>query len=164
MTTDPTNIVQNNASLIDKVLASIAALDNDLVATRDDALTAMNFAARLRELTKELSAQVEAGVIAWIKRNGPIIDGTVKHYVGVAKTTKCVSVRDTLEAVLEASGGDYDAVVACLASSAWKHGACAKLLPADRYGKLFVTDAADELKEGVAKPEKLQKIDERFIK
>ena len=161
MTHDPSNIAQPN--LIDRVKSSIVALDND-TATKDDALTAMNFAARLREVAKELSAQVEQGVIKLIKVKGPIIDGSIKYYVGVAKTTKCVSVRDTLEAVLEASSGDYDAVVSCLSANAWKHGQCGKLLSPDQYAKLFVVSEDDELREGKAKPEKLIKFDERFAK
>lgn len=162
MTTDPTNIAQ--ANMIDKVLASIAALDNDIVATKDDCLTAMMFAARLREIAKDLSAKVEAGVIAWINRNGEIVDGTVRYYVGVTKTTKCTSVKDALEAILEASGGDMDAVVACMSTGAWKHGACSKLLPKEVYDALFVAREEEDIKEGKpAKPDKLQKFDSRFI-
>lgn len=164
MTTDPANIIDEHIkqySIIDKVMVSIGKVQSDL-ATRDDCLAAMDFAARLREIAKDLSAQVEANVIKWIKANGAIIDNGVKWYVGDEKKTVCTSVKDTLEAIMQASGGDFDAVVACLSTNAWKHGAASKLLPTDVYEKLFIQKVDDDLKEG--KPDKLQKFDTKYIR
>ena len=161
MTHDPSNISQPN--LIDRVKSSIVALDTD-TATKDDALTALMFAKRLKEVARELSEQVEAGVIKLINRQGEIVDGSVRYYVGVVNTIKCLDVKATLEAILEASGGDCDAAVACMSANAWKPGASKKLLPPEVYDALFQSTVDDELREGKAKPDKLIKFDERFAR
>lgn len=163
---DPTDIVPDEAlpeTIYDRVSSAIRALNGDL-ATVDDALAALTFIARLKELTKQLNQQVEDGVIAFIQQHGPIEMGSVKYYTGPTKTTKCVNVKGAVEALMNATGGDFDAFCECLASGALKHGACSKVLSAETYNELFETKEVTDLKTGVAKGDKLQRVDQRFLK
>lgn len=163
---DSTDIVPDEAlpeTIYDRVSGAIRALNSDH-ATEDDALSALTFIARLKELTKQLNQQVEDGVIAFIQAHGDIEMGTVRWYVGPNKSTKCVNVKGAVEALMNATGGDFDAFCECLASGALKHGACSKVLSPETYNSLFETKEVTDLKTGVAKGAKLQKIDKRFLK
>jgi hypothetical protein len=146
---------------LDKVRNAIEVLNTD-DATSDDALTALAFIGRLKELTRELNASVEQGVMEWIIRNGDLVDGEIRYYIGPEKKTKCNSNRQTLEAVLESVGGDMDAMAECLASDAFKPGACRTIL-GDSFEQHFTTTTKDDLKTG--KPvRKLQRVDQKFIR
>jgi hypothetical protein len=119
----------------------------------------------LKSVTAELVQQRDAELAQRITVHGDLTMGDVRYYVGPVKTTKCTDTKGALEALMEATGGDWEKVVSCLASQPIKHGAASKLLPAEVYEKLFVVESKQEIKEG--KPtavEKLQKIDTRFIK
>ncbi len=73
---------------------------------------------------KEWEGRIDAALFAYIEANGPQQVGPIKYYIGTAKTTKCRNVGKALEALLQATGGDFDEVVACLSSGAIKYGAC----------------------------------------
>ncbi len=68
----------------------------------------------------------------------------------------------TVEALLTATNGDFQAFCEVLSSNALKHGAARKVLPEEVYSQFFVTEVAEDLKEGGTK-KKLQKFDERFL-
>lgn len=122
---------------------------------------AETYAARLKEIRKAL----EDAAIEWVKANGPVhISPEQFYYVGrEKKAPKCVSVRNTLEAILNACGGDVDAVVEHLSANALKYGECKQTLGPDEYPKHFVVEEVDKLK---ASPEleKLLKCDRRFMR
>lgn len=126
-------------------------------------LEAMNFVDALKEVTRSLSERLEAAAIAWIEQNGEIESGEIRYYVGPNKTTKCLDLKATVEAVLTATGGDTDAFVRTLSTSAFKHGACREVLPPEDYAALFKTTETPDLKTGVAS-KRLQKVNERFLK
>ena len=76
---------------------------------------------RLREIDDLLTEQL----LAWMGQNGDlVVSEDVRLYPGTKKTTRCNDVRACLEALIDASHGELDQVAGCLASSAWKHGAC----------------------------------------
>lgn len=127
-------------------------------------LTAMEYVTALKEATRLLSEKVEAGAIQWIEANGEIEVGETRYYVGPNRTTKCKDLGATLEAVLKATGGDFTETVRCLSTSAFKHGAAREILPADEYEALFETTEVMDLKEGNAKPARLQKVNARFLR
>ena len=131
--------------------------------TRDDVLKALDLSARLREVARELTEQVEAGAIAWVQAHGEIIDGDVRYYVGANKSVKCRDVKGTLGAVLEVTGGDLDAVIECLSSGAFKP-AKTKALLGKRADEFFETTETMDLKTGAAGKPRLQKHDPRFIR
>lgn len=157
---EPTQLERKE--LLDTIDAAIAAIENG-EASPDQVLAAIDFTQRLKEIHAQLKDRLEVAAIAFIKKHGDIQDGTRRFYVGVAKTTKCTDLRGTIEAVLLASGGDFDAFAGCLSSNAFKPGACKDIL-GEAFGKLFKTSDEDEMREGKPAKQKLQKVDTRFIK
>jgi hypothetical protein len=119
--------------------------------------------AALGEFVRDLKRQWESKMVDRIEAAGPIVVGDIRYYVGPDKDTKCVNQTATLEACMEASGGDVAAFTEVLSSNAFKPGACRKLLAPERFAVLFVTTERVVLKEG--KPAKqLQKTDTRFLR
>ena len=108
--------------------------------------------------------------ISWVNHNGDIqyedLDGNViRHYVGTVKTTKLKpdSKAAAIMAILDATGGDLDAMAELLAAQPVKHGACKKVLTEEVWGELFETVEQEDLKTG--KPKKaLITINSRFLK
>lgn len=130
--------------------------------TADDLLEVGNLIQRVGEFHRQVKAAWEQKMIEHINRCGPVECGDVRYYVGVDRETKCADPAATTQACLEASQGDLSAFVGVLASGAFRHGACRKLLPPDVFDTLFVTTEKPDLKTG--KPErKLQRADQRFI-
>jgi len=132
--------------------------------TADEALAAIELVARLKEIARELSQQCEARAIAWVEKNGDLYAGEKRYYVAPNTSTKCKSVRGTLESLLKATNGDFDAVVACLSSDCFKHGACRDILPGDEYADLFETKQTNDLKTGKPSPRRLQTFDPNVLK
>jgi hypothetical protein len=112
---------------------------------------------------KELKAELEATLLEWIPANGgELIIGDVRYYVGPDKKVKCRSISATVTALMEISGGDYDAFCECLSANAIKPGAARKLL-ADKFDEFFETTETLDLKTG--KPlKKVQAINTRFLR
>lgn len=152
-----------NDMLLKTTYDAIDTVENGL-ASREEVLNALNFMDALSEATRELKARLEAAAIKWIEANGELEFGDIRYYVGPNKTTKCLNLSGTLEALLTATGGDFEAVVRCLSTSAFKHGACREALPESEYNALFKTEEVMDLKEGKPKGPRLQKVNERFLK
>jgi len=145
-------------------MADTATGDLTTESSRDELLAAMDTVKALKEAVAVVAERIEQAAIEWIGANGEIEERGVRYYVGPNRTTKCTDLAKTLEAVLQATGGDFQATVACLSSSAWKHGACRDVLPVNTYAELFKTTEVADLKTGAAKPPRLQKVDDRFVK
>jgi hypothetical protein len=141
---------------------------NQTVLALDDAPTdtLLDYGGRIdaaKALLKEISQRWEAAMVSRIERDGPIEVGPIRYYAGPDKDTKCVDVRATTEACMDAAQGDVDAYTSVLSSNAYKPGACRKLLPPEKFDALFVTTERVVLKEG--KPAKqLQKVNTSFLK
>lgn len=81
------------------------------------------------------------------------------------KRTRCKDRGATLQAVMDAAGGDMELVVSTLASDAFKHGACRQILSDEAYSSLFTTSEVEKLEEGASKSEpKLQVFDSAFAR
>lgn len=151
----------SNANLIESTLDALDVLDSGLC-SQDQVLTALEFVKRLGEVQRELKERVNKAAIKYIQANGDIQDGTRRFFVGPNKTTKCLDLRKTVEAVLTAAGGDIDALVDVLSTDAFKPGATKKLIK-DKAKDLFETKETNKLELEQAKPEmKLQEVDSRF--
>ncbi len=61
-----------------------------------------------------------------------------------------------LSSLLDATGGDGDAVAEVFASGAWKHGAASKVLPPEVYSSLFEVIEQPEVKT-------VTRIDPKFL-
>ena len=127
-------------------------------ATVDQVLMAQEFIKKLGEIHRELKEKLELATIAYIEKNGEIRDGERRFYVGPNKSTRCVDVRKTVEAVFEVSGGDFDVFVECLSSSAFKPAATKKVL-GDKASELFIDTETKDLKTGELGKKRLQEVD-----
>lgn len=127
-------------------------------ASVDQVLQAQEFIKKLGEVYRDLKEKLEAATIAYIEKNGEIRDGERRFYVAPNKSTKCVDVRKTVEAVFEVSGGDFDVFVECLSSGAFKPAATKKVL-GDRAADLFVDTETKDLKTGEIGGKRLQSVD-----
>lgn len=145
--------------IIETTLTALDVLESGM-ASPDQYLSAMEFVKRLGEVHRELKDRMEQATIKYIQAHGPIEDGTKRYYVAANKSTKCVDVRRTVEALLNAVGGDVDAFTDCLSSGAFKPAATKKVL-GEAGADLFVTTETPDLKTGEIKP-RLQCADERF--
>lgn len=118
----------------------------------------------MAERIREARAELEARMIQRIKEHGEFSIGDIRYYVGTPKRITCRSYEETLNRLLEITGGDVGRLCGCLSSGAFKHGTVKRLLdelaaPPETFDQLFETAYDEELKEG-----KLQKADRRFAK
>lgn len=117
------------------VNAALAALDPS--STQEDIAAAIGKVETLMREAKELQTQCDQIAMEWIAENGSIQIGPMRYWIAATKkVTKCKSVPQGLEIMLEVTGGDVSAIGECLASSAWKHGACKSVL-GERWGEVF---------------------------
>lgn len=144
-------------------LESALARLSDGTATADDVLTAIDIDVFAGQVLAALRRTLKAALVAWVEKNGEVTRGDVRYYVGTEKRTKCIDQKGTLTAVLDATGGDVDRLVDCLAAGAFKSGATSRVLDEDTYSKLFKTEEVKDLKTG--KPKRvLVAADPRFMK
>jgi len=150
---------------LEKIEADICAITTTTPIERvAEVYSAMSF---VRERAKELQGILEQQLFEWIEVNGPIHIGETILFVGtVRKPPKCQNLPATVEAILQACGGDFDQFCQHLSANAIKPGACKQTLSAEKYAELFKVEEREELQcEEAAKAErKLQKADQRFIK
>lgn len=155
--------------VLEQATQAVCELEIHLNANPDDArpvdadavLSAMNLVRRLGEIHRDLKDRLEAASIQWIEVNGDLTDGEVRYYVAPNKSTKCVDLRGTFQALLDKSGGDLDSVVLCLSSGAFKPSATKEVL-GDLADSLFVTEVTKDLKTGKPTGPRVQKHDPRF--
>jgi hypothetical protein len=136
--------------------------------TTDDAERVLDIWNRMefaKKFLRETSAMLEGALIEWMNANGDLrLDEGRRLYVGQVKKTTCRDQMQTLEALLEKSGGDMDALVDCLASGAFKHGACRNVL-GEAWDEHFIVEQVEDVKEGKATARKtVQLLDQRFVK
>jgi hypothetical protein len=114
----------------------------------------------------DLEATCEEQLMEWIKVNGDlVISETARYYVGTPKTTKCLDVPATVEALMNAVAGDFTRFCDTLSANAIKHGAAKKILTEDDFARLFKTETREVLQEGKVKPVKqLMKADSQFTR
>ncbi len=111
---------------------------------------------------RELEQQFKAALIEWINTNGDLTIGDKRYYVTTAKRTKPKDLAALTEAVMQATGGDFDKFVKTLGANAYKLGACKTVL-GDEWDIHFTVEPVDDLKTGKPKKE-VKCIDERFVR
>lgn len=132
----------------------------------DNIAEALGFIASIKAAVKDAEALLKKQMLERVQQHGPFVIGTVRYYSGKAKKTRCRNASKTIQAILEATGGDESKLIECLSSDWIKHGATKTTLEqfgqGQRYDELFETTETDELREG--KPErKLMSADTRFL-
>lgn len=97
--------------------------------TPEEVLILYEQAAFMAQQLKALRDELKDAMVEYIREHGEINAGnSVRYVVGTEKRTKCRDRKALLHALLEACGGDLDRLGECLASDAFKHGACRKVL------------------------------------
>lgn len=162
--TDDTQLAKPGAALSAVQIAeqSLERLAAGL-ADHDDVLVAIDIRTRINAMVRVLNDSLKAKIIEWIEKNGEVTCGDTRFYVGTEKNTRCCDYKNTMIALLNATEGDLDRVVQCLASGAFKPGATGLVLDDGTYRTLFHTEDVKDLKTG--KPRKtIVKADPRFTK
>lgn len=124
----------------------------DAETSNDEAAATMDKVYFFLEMAKELKSRADASMTARLKRDGkPIKCGDWLWLLKMPKRVKCASNRNAAEACFNAVAGDFDQFCALLSSDAFKHGACAKVLPPEIYDGIFITSYPDKLEKELAK-------------
>jgi hypothetical protein len=133
----------------------------------DDVAHALMVVDGLMQRAREIRADLESRVLAWIKEPGEITVGDTRDYAGVESDVKCRNKSLTLEKLLQATGGDLERVAELLSADPYKHGACRTVFEESGDGTTwndcFERRQREVLKDGVVS-KKLIKVNERFIK
>ena len=132
---------------LDQISDAYVGLDSRDINSREGLLDIRSELALLAQKVKEFRAEVDAALIENIDAHGDINLGDKRLYVGVDRTYKCLSPRDTFVALLEATGGDEALMCEHLASGCFKPGMCRTTL-GDRFGTLFSEEVAKDVKTG----------------
>lgn len=110
---------------------------------------------------REVKKIGEAKFMETIEAQGDIQTGTERWYCGGDKKHKAISNGKVIEAILDATGGDFERVGECLASDPWKRSQIEVYVGPEKLAELFETTVVMDLKTG--KPKKgLKVFDERF--
>jgi hypothetical protein len=112
--------------------------------------------AKMKDILKDCQEEFDMQVLQIIAERGPFQLRETKFVAGVKKSPKQAPPIDILNALSDATGGDFEKIVGCLASSAFKSGASKQILGKD--SKLFWSVETDALKKTV-----LKKLNTHFI-
>ncbi len=112
--------------------------------TQEQVITIMDQMACMAASIKEVQASHNAALLEWIQANGSFEFGGKTYIAGKKKSTRCTNDAACLEAIMEATGGDWEAFKAALKSQPVKPGA-AKGLLGDDWDNHFEVTTEDKL-------------------
>lgn len=138
-----------NASALASTITDTIARVEAGEATHDEALTLLMNSTAFGQAAREIKAKADTALIAWMDLHGDLDAGTVRYYVGKDKTEKVISKRATVEALIEACGGDLDRFTEMLTSDPFKPGACGGVIDRATH---FKTTTKEVIEDGVSKP------------
>lgn len=157
------------AGILDLAVACV----RDMTEMSDDDVaqvyvTLKAYIARGTELKRQLDDALAARMTATGRDIRFTVDGDGNEIILTTrpeKVVKCRDVKAALQELLQAFGGDFDMLADCLASGAFKYGACRKRL--EEIGAPGLYEALFETSERVRVEEKGAKVREvntKFIK
>ena len=146
---------------LDAIAVSVSRIEP--AASMDEVLQSLMLVRFAKQAIAESEAKWKQAAIDWIKANGEIRFGSEKWWVGDSKTTKCIDVRKTVEALLEKTAGDFDHFCTMLSANALKPGACKKLL-GDDFKDHFKIEVKEKLETDGSKVDQLQTMNEDFLR
>lgn len=123
--------------------------------------------ADLRKALKECEDRAWLALEERVRQLGDLTIGHIRYYIGKETKVKCKSVRNAVEAVLKATGGDADKFTECLSANAFKPGATRDMFLAEGVGEFYteVFEVVEEAELKTGKPKTgLKSVDTRFIK
>lgn len=112
----------------------------------EDMRQSMAFMEQLSHAVKALRERHKAACINWIDKNGDLVDGEKRYYVGVEKATRCTDPLELLSRVLE-MGVPADVLAKCLVSQPFKPATTKELIGLSSEG-LFETITKPDLLTG----------------
>lgn len=141
--------------------SEIAAIDattpHDVVA---EIVTRVDY---FKGAAKQLDALLKEALMEYLNEPGKeLIIGEARYYIGTKKKVVSGDKGKLLEALLESSGGDFEAVADVLASQPFKHGACRTVLD-DKWGDHF-TEIVEECVETKKPKKEVKVVNERFVR
>lgn len=90
--------------------------------------TAEGVIAAMKDKLKEVEQEYKEQMIRIIKEKGPFQLGSFKYVIGTKKTDRQGNPIAILNAISDATGGDFEKIVGCLKSSAFKPGESKRIL------------------------------------
>jgi hypothetical protein len=135
------------------------------VLTPDDACQLLDAIASVKQRVEQAEESLKAFLLTWLPENGNDLRIGTKHWwVGPKKRPpKCKNVTRALEAIMEKTGGDWEATGNTLGSNAIKYGEARKILGNTFLDHFEIIEKDELLSEG-ENPNVLQCQDDRFIK
>jgi len=123
----------------------------------------LNLTALLVSRVKTIRRNLEQIAVEWIEIHGPIDMGEIRYIVGHPKSVTCMDVVQCTHAVLDACGGELDALCSYLCSDPYKYGAVHRLIGNELFAQLFREERHPKLVEGKPQPQ-LIRVDQRFVR
>ena len=115
-----------------------------------------------KALVKEIDGAMKAELLRrLVHTKRDLTVGEVRYYAGDDKSTICIDIPGTVDAMLQAVKGNIEDFAAGLVAQPFKPGHVRQVLPSDVFDRLFTTNVKSTVKEG--KP-KLCSINPKFIK
>jgi len=152
---DLTPIAKKIRTIADDTLVSIEDDHDDVVRT----LLAVE---HLSGLVRLALTRCREQTVEWCQKHGDLnVSPTKRYYAGTRRERKARENMAVLDAVLEATEGDLEAVTDALSAQPFKAGHCRTLLGDDLFDDLFETTVKDMMKDGVPTKTLLQ-ADDRF--
>lgn len=101
----------------------------------------------LLKIAKEIRADADEAMVKWLQAHGNKLElgPGLELIASKDKTIKPRNLAAVTEAVLEATGGDVDAMVKLLSSDPFKQGSVKQVVGEDRHGELFKTVWKDKV-------------------
>jgi hypothetical protein len=116
----------------------------------------------IADRVKEVREKLKPLFIQYIKEHGPIVNGTVRFFIGRERETKCLDVQKTVEAVLAVNGSISD-IANCLSTQPFKNATTSRFIGPAAVD-LFETKDKVKLKaDGTRDRQQLIKLDTRFV-
>lgn len=126
------------------------------------------FKRAINERVAALLDEIDDVIVPELQAAGGCVMGEVRYYAGPDKDHKNRDLLTTVEAVFQASSGDWQAFVDCLSTNAFKAGATRKLFEASgepaRFEACFETVEKWVVKEGKPTRGKVQSFNPQFVR
>lgn len=140
---DPSSTATLSKMTLSEIEHAIDVLPAQL--SHDEVLHWLLLATTLLQRAKEVKQRVDAEAIAWIGRHGALKNGPTVYNVVKHRQVRCSNAVECIELLLQACGGDLDALCGYLRADAFRYGACSDILPPQQFRKVFKEEWKDRL-------------------
>lgn len=120
-----------------EVESRIAAIDEDM--SEDDFLSIVTAVKSLKERATAIDKMLNEVAVPYLQKRGEIQCGDIVYKASKTKKVSCRDQRALFEVLLDATGGDVDAICELFSANAIKQGACRALIGDELYDQHFVT-------------------------